>query len=150
MSMKLQLLDMEIQIHFSLLQPLCQISKKLYGKSKPCNNLRTALRKQIEISAMLESKEIRNNIINIHLPLMMFIRMHSQESQFHNKRLICSIKFIYVQIPPFVSAFGKQIQTHDMCASPVESTDEKSKKLYYRSQKHVKRSIESIFRMFLR
>jgi hypothetical protein len=31
--------------------------KQLYGKSKPCNNLRTALRKQIQLSAMLESTE---------------------------------------------------------------------------------------------
>ena len=37
--------------------------------------------------------------------------MYSHESQFHNKCLICSIKFIiYVQIAPFVRAFGKQIQ----------------------------------------
>ena len=26
------------------MQPLCQISKKLYGKSTPCNNLSTVLR----------------------------------------------------------------------------------------------------------
>ena len=96
------------------MQPLCQISKKLYGKSTPCNNLRTALRKQIDISAMLESTEIRNNNINIHLPLMIFSRMHSQESQFRNKCLICLImSIIYVQIATFVSAFGKQIKTHE-------------------------------------
>ena len=42
---------------------------------------------------------------------MIFIGMHSQESQFHDECLICSIKFIiYVQIASFVSAFGKQIQ----------------------------------------
>ena len=93
---------MEIQIYLSLMQPLCQISKKLYGKSKPCNNLRR--RSEIIFFAMLESTEIRNNIINISLPLMIFIRMHSQESQFHDKCLICSIKsIIYVQIPPFCS-----------------------------------------------
>ena len=57
-------------------------------------------------------KLVRNGIINIHLSLMIFIRMHSQESQFHNKCLICLIKFtIYVQSPT-VCAFGKQIQTH--------------------------------------
>ena len=56
--------------------------------------------------------KVRYSIINIHLPLMIFIRMHSQESQFHNKCQIFSIKsIIYVQIPPFVRAFGKQIQT---------------------------------------
>ena len=43
-----------------------------------------------------------------------------------------------------VSAFGKQIQKHDLVQS-----DETFKKLYYRSKKLVKLSIESIFRMFL-
>ena len=66
-----------------------------------------------EISDMLkQSTLVRNSIINIHLPLMIFIRMHSQESQFHNKCLICSIMtIIYVQIASFVRMFGKQIQT---------------------------------------
>ena len=71
---------MEIQIYLSLMQPLYWISKKLYVKTKLCNNLRTALRKK-QLSAMFESTEIRNNIINNPLPLMIFIRMHSQESQ---------------------------------------------------------------------
>ena len=97
------------------MQPLCQISKKLYGKSKPCNNLSTAFRQQSsqkDISHIVLSSLVRNNIININLPLMIFIRMHSQESQFHNNCLICVIKFIiYVQIASFVRAFGKQIQT---------------------------------------
>ena len=144
--MKIQLLDMDIQIHFSLMQPLCQISKKLYGKSKPCNNLRMALRKQIEISAMLESKEIRNNIINIPLPLMIFIRMHSQESQFHIKCLICLImSIIYVQRATFVSTFGKQIHSR----STFPSCRRNVKKFRYCPQKHVERCMESIFRMFL-
>ena len=85
------------------------------------------------IRHVAQSKLVRNSTINIHLPLMIFIRMHSQESQFHNKCLICSIKFInYVYMPP-VCAFGTQIQTHDASASPAESMDEKSKKFYYRS-----------------
>ena len=29
--------------------------------------------------------KVRNNTINIHLPLMIFIRRHSHESQFDNK-----------------------------------------------------------------
>ena len=86
--------------------------------------------------------------INIHLPLMIFIRMHSQESQFHNKFLFCSImSIIYVHLCPiasFVRAFGKQIQKRDLVQS-----DETFKKLYYRLKKLVKLSIESIFRMFL-
>ena len=105
---------MELQIYLSLMQPLCQISKKLYGKSIPCNNLSTALKAQTsqkDIRHIVQSTEVRNNIINIHLPLMIFIRMHSQESQFHNKCLICSIKLIiHDQIASFVRAFGKQIQ----------------------------------------
>ena len=53
---------------------------------------------------MLESTETRNDMINIPLPLMIFIRMHSQESQFHNECLICSImSVIYVQVATFVS-----------------------------------------------
>ena len=81
------------------MQPLCQISKKLYGKSTPCNNLSTALRHKTchtDIQHIVESTEVRNSISNIHLPLMIFIRMHSQESQFHNKCLFCSMKFIFI------------------------------------------------------
>ena len=84
------------------MQPLYHISKKLYGKSKPCNNLSTAHRDptgQKDIRHIVQSTEVRNNIRNIHLPLMIFIRMHSQETHFHTKCLICSIKsIIYVQI----------------------------------------------------
>jgi hypothetical protein len=97
------------------MQLLCPIFFFTLRKSIPCNNLSTALRdqnSQRDIRHVVESTLVRNSIINIYLPLMMFIRMHSQEYQFHSKCLICSIKFIiYVQIPPFVRAFGKQIQT---------------------------------------
>ena len=114
--MKIQVLYMELEIYFSLMQPLCQIFFFLrYGKSKQCNNLSTAFRQQSsqkDIRHIVQSTLVRNSIINIHVPLMTFIRLHSQESQFHNKCLICSIKFrIYVQIASFVRAFGKQIQT---------------------------------------
>ena len=112
--MKIQLLDMEIQIHFSLMQLLC--SKKLYGKSKPCNNLSTAFRQQSsqkDIRHIGQSTLVINSIINSHLPLMIFIRMHSQESQFHIKCLICSIMSIFVQIATFVSTIGKQVQSHE-------------------------------------
>jgi hypothetical protein len=71
-----------------------------------------ALRKQIQLSANYQSTEIRNYITNIPLPLMIFIRMHFQESQFHNKCLICSImSIIYVQVATFVRALGTHIQT---------------------------------------
>ena len=116
-------------MHFSLMQPLCQISKKLYRKS---NNLSTALRHKnmpSNISAMLESTIVRNSIINIHLPLMIFIRMHSQESQFHNKCLYCSIKsIIYVQISPFFHAFSPLLKMQEARA---KCHDEKSKKVIF-------------------
>ena len=137
MLMKIQVLYMELEIYFSLMQPLCQISKKLYGKRKPCNILSTSLRRQMNpkrYPPYCGVNNVRNSIINIHLPLMIFIRMHSQESQFHNKCLFCSImSIIYVQIPPCCSSVQYTFQTHDARASPAESTDEKSKKLYYRS-----------------
>jgi hypothetical protein len=51
-------------------------------------------------------------MLYIPLPLMIFIRMHSQESKVNNKCLICSImSVIYVQFATFVCAFGTPIQT---------------------------------------
>ena len=91
-------------------------------------------------------RKVRNSVININLPLMILIGMHSQVSQFHNKCLFCSIKSIYVQLPAFCSRVQPVIQ---MLNAQSLSSDEKSQKLYYSSQKHVKRCIESIFRMFL-
>ena len=81
-------------------------------------------------------------MLNIPLPLMIFIRMHSQD---HNKCLICSImSVIYAQLATFVSAFGIHIQTLVL----VRVTSDKNfKKLCYRSKKHFKLSTES--RMFL-
>ena len=127
------------------MQPLCQISKKLYGKSIIWVRRSEPKTVQINIRHVAQATLVRNSIINIKLPLMIFIRMHSQDSQFDNKCLICSIKSIYyVQIASFVRAFGKQIQKCDLVHS-----DETLKKLCYRSKKLVKLSIESIFRMFL-
>ena len=115
--MKIQVLCMELQIHFSLMQPLCQISKKLYGKSTPYYNLSTALRDQTSqkhIRHIVQSTLVRNSIINIHLPLMIFIRMHSQESQFHNKCLFFSImSIIYVQIATFVRICLQNVLSHE-------------------------------------
>ena len=100
------------------------------------HNLRTALRTQNSQRNIRHFgiNKVRNNTININLPLMIFIRMHSQESQFHNQCFFCLMKsIIYVQIPPFVNVFGKEIQTHEARASPGESSDEKFKKIYYNS-----------------
>ena len=94
------------------MQPLCQISKILYGKSIIWVRRTEPKPAKRNICHVAQSTLVRNSIINIHLPLMIFIRMHSQESQFHDKCLICSImSIIYVQIASFVSAFCKQIQT---------------------------------------
>ena len=116
------------------MQPLCQISKKLYGKSTPCNNLNTALRDQSSpknICHVVLSTLVRNSIINIHLPLMIFIRMQSQESQFHNKCLICSImSLIYVQIATFVSSFCKQIQPHEARSLVADEMSETCHTMY--------------------
>ena len=52
--------------------------------------------------------------------MMIFLRMHSQASQFYHKCLICSIMSIsYVQVSSFVRAFGKQIQNRVKVASNV-------------------------------
>ena len=132
---------MELSINFSLMQPLCQISKKLYVESKPYNNLSTDFRQQSsqkDIRHIVQSTEVRNNIINIHLPLI-FIRMHSQKSQFHNKCLICSIKLIiYVQIAPFVRVFGKKIQTH-VQVQPKDRT--KSPKCYITGHRNMSNEV---------
>ena len=109
MSMKIQLLDMDISpeplLNVCLMRPLCQIfMEKAYSESG-------AQTSQRNICHGGWSTLVRNSIINIHLPLMILIRMHSQESQFHNKCLFCLImSIIYVQISYFVRAFGKPIQ----------------------------------------
>ena len=99
------------------MQSLSHISKKLYGKSKPCYNLSTVLRDQTSqkyIRHIVQSTLVRNSIVNINLPLMIFIRMHSQESQFHNKCLFCSIIFIiYVQIATFVRICLQNALSHE-------------------------------------
>ena len=142
--MKIQVLCIELQINFSLMQPLSHISKKLYQKSTPCNNLSTGLRQQNKPYRYPPCCEVRNSIINIHLPLIILIRMHRMESQFHNKCFICLIKsIIYVQIPPFCLRVQNTIQRRRQVQAKFQT------KSHYSSQKHVKRCIESIFRMFL-
>ena len=129
--MKIQVLYMELKIYFSLIQPLCQISKKLYSESTPWNNLSTALRDQNKPDThhVVESTEVINSIINIHLRLMIFNGMHSKESQFHNKCLFCSIKsIIYVQIPHFVVLVNKSKLTR--CGQVQVKVQTKSSKSY--------------------
>ena len=89
------MLYIDIKINFLLIQTLCQISKRLYGESIPCDYLRTAPRLQKHTNILQPSKGITkvsySDIIN-HLPLKIFIWLQSQESQLHNKCLFCSIK----------------------------------------------------------
>ena len=98
------------------MQPPCQISKKLYGKSKPCNHLSTALRdptSQKDIRHIVQSTEVRNNIINIHLP---FDDLHQNALPgipVPQKMFVLFDNVDYVQIATFVSVFCKQIQTHE-------------------------------------
>ena len=81
------------------MQPLCQISKKPYGKSTIFNNLRTAFShksKPLSYPQVVESTKVINSIINLYLPLLIFIEMHSQDSMLHNTCMFCSIKFIFI------------------------------------------------------
>ena len=80
------------------MQPLCQISKKLYGKSTIFNNLRTAFshKSHTVTRQIVQSTKVINSIINLHLPLLIFVGMHSQDSHFHKKCLFCSITSIFM------------------------------------------------------
>ena len=143
----MQVLGMELQIHFSLMQPQCQISKKQYGKSKPCNNLSMELRAQTAMlhSHVAQSTLVRNSIINIHfddlhrnalpgipVPQLMF-------DLFDKVHHLC----------PYTS-FCQRLVNKSKRACNLQWKDRtNSKKLYYLSYKHIKRCIESIFRMFL-
>ena len=86
-----------LKINFLLIQPLCQISKRLYSESKPCDYQRTALGTQnITYQPSRLVMKVRNiNKMN-HLPLMIFIWLHSQDSRLHNKCSFCSIKSLFI------------------------------------------------------
>ena len=73
--------------------------------------------------------------------------MQCQESQFCNKSLFCSIMSITsVQLATFASTFSSHVQK---LALVYANSDENFKKLYSKSNKLVKLSKESIFRMLL-
>ena len=98
-----------LKINFLLIQPWCEISKRLYGESIPCDYLRTAPSRQIITNSYQPSRvvtQVRNsNTIN-HLPLMIFIWLHSQDSHLLNKCLFCSIKSLFISKKlSFVRAF---------------------------------------------
>ena len=79
----------ELKINLFLMQPLSPISKKLYGKSTIFNNLRTTFSHKCKPHSypLSWSTKVIFGIINLHLPLLIFVGMHSQNS--HNKCLFC-------------------------------------------------------------
>jgi hypothetical protein len=111
-----------LKMNFSLIQPRCQISKRLYGESKPCDYLRTAPSRQIITNSYQPSGGVtalcyvmfctalycsvlycytskKNAKIN-HLPLMIFIWLHSQDYHLLNKCLFHSIKSLFISKKP--------------------------------------------------
>ena len=88
----MQVLYIDLNMNFLLIQPLCQISKRLYGESIQCDYLRTVPRFQKHTNIFQPSRgvtKVRNSDKIIHLPLKIFIWLQSQESQQHNKCLFC-------------------------------------------------------------
>ena len=124
-------------MNFLLIQALCQISKRLYSESIPCDYLRTAPSRQIityswigRVTALDASRrpspplrivtsqvvvvtKVRNNDQINHLSLMIFIWLHSQDSQLLNKCSFCSIKSLFMSINlRFVGVFCSVIHWH--------------------------------------
>ena len=88
-----------LKINFLLIQPRSQISKMLYGESKLCDYLRTVPSRQIITTTNKPSRgvtHVRNSDKMNHLPLMIFIWLHSQDSMLHIKCLFCSIKSLFI------------------------------------------------------
>ena len=76
-----------------------KISKRLYGESIPCDYLRTAPSRQIITNSNQPSRrvtQVRNRDKMKHLPLMIFIWLHSEDINFLNKCLFCSIKSLFI------------------------------------------------------
>ena len=103
-----------------LIQLLCQISKRLYGESTPCDYVRTNLTDIFQPRRGVT--KVRNSIKIKHLHLMIFIWWHSQDSMLHSKCLFCSIKLIFIHL--FVCVFSSVIHMHKAWA---QHPDEKSK-----------------------
>jgi hypothetical protein len=76
--------------------------KKVKGESTLCNNLNTAFSNNNQYRNPPCCGANKRQKWHYKYSLLIFIVMHSQESQFHNKCLFCFDKVhIYVQIPPF-------------------------------------------------
>ena len=110
-----------------LIQPRCQISKMLYGKSIPYNYLRTKPSSQIITNSNQPSRrvtQVRNREQMNHLLLMIFIWLHSEYINLLNNCLFCSIVSLYIQKPQFclcVFFSNPQAQTQS------QQADKKSK-----------------------
>ena len=79
------------------MQVLCQISNKITKKANDAKiwvRLSDTKTSHADTRHVVESTEVRNSIINIQLHLMIFIRMHSQESQM-SKHLPLLARLVY-------------------------------------------------------
>ena len=92
------MLNMGLKMNFLLIQPQCQISKRLYCESKPCCYLRTPLNKHmtIIIQPVRHNTKVRNNDIIHALPLKIFFCWHSNMSIKHHKWSFCSINSVVI------------------------------------------------------
>ena len=88
----------KLKLYFLLIQPPCQISKRLYGESRPCYYVKTASHHtntwQSYFNPPGATKLRNNNIINA-LPLKIFC-WHFNMSQKHHKWSFCSINSIII------------------------------------------------------
>ena len=103
-SENIQLFCIGLKINFLWIQPRCQISKMLYGKSIPYNYLRTKPSSQIITNSNQPSRrvtQVRNRDKINHLPFMIFIWLPSEDIHLFNKCSFCSIKSLYIQKPQF-------------------------------------------------
>ena len=98
---KSQVKYIKIKLNVLLIQPLCQISKRLYGESTPCDYLWTAPRKKSMKNIFQPGRcatKVRNSDKINALPLMIFFCWHSKRSQIHHKWSFCSIMSFFISI----------------------------------------------------
>jgi hypothetical protein len=118
----------ELKINLLLLQLLCQISKCFTAKAQYSIMLEQCSATKISHTVnrqVVESTKVINSIISLHLPLLIFIGMHSQDS--HKKCLFCSITSIFMsKYTGFVRAFSSLIQRHN-----AQNPDEQSEQFHY-------------------
>ena len=131
------------------MQPLCQISKRLYGESTLCDYVRSApihWNPYIHFPAKESITKVRNSIKMNHLPLMIFIWWHSQVSMLDNTCLFCSIMSLFMtKYLLFVCTFCPVIRMlNALC--PDKTFFFKYNKS---QQKHAKQCLKSILRLFL-